>query len=71
MYMGVNAWAVKDKISLNPYPSVPAIAPAQSNYGILIPYTSINASKILAALLSQGIRLRYAVDDFTYRRKSI
>jgi len=67
---GVNAWAVKDKISLDPYPAAPVITPAQSNYGILIPYTSINASKILASLLSQGVRVRYAVDDITYNGKT-
>ena len=68
---GVNAWATKDKISLSPYPAAPAITPVQSNYGVLIPYTSINASKILATLLSQGIRVRYAVDDVTYSGKAV
>ena len=67
---GVNAWSTKDKLSLSAYPSAQVITPVQSNYGILIPYTSINASKILAALLSQGIRVRYAVDDFTYSGKA-
>ncbi len=67
---GVNAWATKDKISLSAYTSPAAITPVQSNYGILIPYTSINASKVLAALLSQGIRVRYSTDDFTYNGKA-
>jgi hypothetical protein len=63
---GVNAWSVKDKLSLAAYPSTPAITAIQSNYGVLIPYTSINASKVLANLLSQNIHVRFAVDPFTY-----
>src|SRR4030095_11518746 len=67
---GINAWATKDKLSLNAYPAVPAITPVQSNYGILIPYTSVNASKVLASLLAQSMRVRFAVDQFTYNGKA-
>lgn len=66
---GLNAWATKEKIAINAYPATAAYAPVQSNYGVLIPYNSINASKILASLLAQGIRVRYSVDDFTYNEK--
>ena len=66
---GVNAWAVKDKISLSAYPSLNNITEVQSNYGVLIPYTSINASKVLAALLKQNIRVRFSVNPFTYNGK--
>ena len=41
----------------------------QSNYGVLIPYTALNASKILAALLSESIHVRFATDAFTYGGK--
>ena len=67
---GINAWATKDKLSLNAYTAPKAIEPVQSNYGVLIPYTSINASEVLAALLTQGIRVRFTVDDLTYNGKN-
>ena len=41
----------------------------QSNYGLLIPYTSLNASKILANLLAQNVRVRFASNPFTYSGK--
>ncbi|MEO8712112.1 MAG: M14 family metallopeptidase [Parafilimonas sp.] len=63
---GVNAWSVKDKIALSAYPSLNNITEVQSNYGALIPYTSINASKVLAGLLKQDIRVRFSVNPFTY-----
>ncbi len=66
---GVNAWSTKDKLQLTSYPSTVAIAAVQSNYGVLIPYTSINAAKVLAGLLSQNIHVRFAVDPFTYNGK--
>ena len=66
---GVNAWAVKNKLAMSAYPSLNAIANVQSNYGVLIPYTSVNASKILAALLAENVRVRFSVNPFTYSGK--
>ncbi|MEP6465559.1 MAG: M14 family metallopeptidase [Parafilimonas sp.] len=66
---GLNAWAVKDKLPVAPYPSLNNIIAVQSNYGVLIPYTSINASKILSNLLAQHVRVRFAADPFTYNGK--
>lgn len=66
---GVNAWSTKGKLSLTAYTSPQAITPAQSNYGLLIPYTSINAAKVLANLLAQNIHVRFATDNFTYSGK--
>ncbi|MEP6682695.1 MAG: M14 family metallopeptidase [Parafilimonas sp.] len=63
---GVNAWAVKDKLSIASYPSLNNITEIQSNYGVLIPYTSINASEILANLLAKNVRVRFAANPFTY-----
>jgi len=67
---GINAWATKDKLVLNAYPALQPISPVQSNYGILIPYTSVNASEVLASLLAQNMRVRFSVDQFTYGGKA-
>jgi hypothetical protein len=66
---GLNAWAVKTKLALSAYPVPAAIAPVQSNYGVLVPYTSLEASKILAALLKDDIHVRFAANPFTYNGK--
>ncbi|MBS1746333.1 MAG: zinc carboxypeptidase [Bacteroidetes bacterium] len=67
---GLNSWAVKTKLPLSAYPAPATITPVQSNYGVLIPYTSIEASKILAALLNDGIHVRFAANPFTYDGKA-
>jgi hypothetical protein len=66
---GLNTWSVKEKLSIDPYPSPKTISDVQSNYGLLIPYTSVNASKVLANLLAQNIRVRFAVNPFTFNEK--
>ncbi len=67
---GLSCWAVKDKLSMGPYPSVQAVTPVQSNYGVLIPYTSLNAADVLANLLAQKIHVRFSADPFTYNGKA-
>jgi hypothetical protein len=52
---GINAWATKDKLVTECISCTQAHSPVQSNYGILIPYTSVNASEVLASLLAQNI----------------
>ncbi len=66
---GLNTWAVKEKLSITAYPGAKGITGVQSNYGVLIPNTSLSGSKLLAALLTQNIRVRFATDDFTYNGK--
>lgn len=64
---GVEAYALKEKKELNNFNSaVVAIQKVQSNYGAIIPYTSLNASKYLAFLLKNNIKVRYANLPFTY-----
>lgn len=67
---GVNAWAVKENLQLNSYTNPQAITEVQSNYGILIPYTSLNAAKVLASLLANNVRVRFSADPLTYNGKS-
>ncbi len=63
---GVNAWAVKENLQMNSYQNPNAVTPVTSNYGILIPYTSLNAAKVLAHLLANNIHVRFSVNPFTY-----
>lgn len=67
---GVNAWAVKESLPLTAYINPKAITAVQSSYGILIPYTSLNAAKVLANLLNNKIRVRFSANSFTYKEKS-
>jgi hypothetical protein len=67
---GVNAWAVKENLQLNSYTNPKTITPVESNYGILIPYTSLNAAKVLANLLANKVRVRFSSDPFSYNAKS-
>ncbi|MFT3681188.1 MAG: M14 family metallopeptidase [Ferruginibacter sp.] len=63
---GLQAYAVKEKISSSK--NAPAkevsVIPADS-YGYLIKYNSFEDAKLMAALLSAGVKLRYAERDFT------
>ena len=67
---GVNAWAVKEKLPVAPYSSATGISNIESSYGVLIPYTSFNASKLLAYLLKNKVRVRYATSSFKYNERT-
>jgi len=67
---GVNAWAVKENLQLNSYTNPKAITAVESNYGILIPYTSLNAAEVLANLLENNVRVRFSVNPFIYSGKT-
>ncbi|HEY2727774.1 MAG TPA: M14 family metallopeptidase, partial [Parafilimonas sp.] len=67
---GVNAWAVKENLQLNSYTNPKAITEVESNYGVLIPYTSLNAAKTLANLLENNVHVRFSVNPFTYNGKT-
>jgi len=41
-----------------------------SKYGFLIPYHSLQASKLLVYLLKHGVKVRYATRPFTYQGKT-
>ncbi len=67
---GVKAYAVKEKLEVNTAfkPATDIIA-FNSNYGLLIPYTSLNSAKLMADLLKHGVKLRYATAPFQYKGK--
>lgn len=67
---GIKAYAVKEKLEVNTEAKSPStIVAANSNYGLLIPYTSLNSAKLMAQLLKQGVKLRYATAPFQYKGK--
>lgn len=67
---GVKAYAVKDKLEMNTETKPASIINNQvANYGLLVPYTSLNATKILAHLLKNAVKVRYNTLPFTYKGK--
>ena len=69
---GVDAYAIKEKI--NPEPPLIGLARrpeiGTSEYAYLIPYQSFADGKMLAALLREKIKVRYAERDFTLNNQS-
>ena len=66
---GIKSYAVKEKLEVNTEAKLPEARAANSNYGLLIPYTSLNSAKLMAQLLKQGVKLRYATAPFQYKGK--
>ncbi len=65
----VDAYAVKNTISLQPYTATAGTKSIpSSSYGYLIRYNSINSVKFLGQLLKQGIKVRYSEKPFTYNK---
>ena len=67
----VDAYAVKDAVSIKKVDSIIAKSPVPpSSYGYLITYQSFQGAKILAQLLKQGVKVRFAEKPFTYKDKA-
>jgi hypothetical protein len=67
---GVKAFGVKEKLEVsNDWKSAPPVTDVSSSYGLLIPYQSLNAAKILAQLLKNGVKVRFAEKPFTLSGK--
>ena len=64
---GLQAYAVKEKIALTAYTDKQknTIVP-ETSYGYLISYQSFEDAKFLAAIVSAGIRVRYAEKEFSF-----
>ncbi len=67
---GVKGYAVKEKLDLGNDWKQPVVNKVNSNYGLLIPYTSFNSAKLLAELLKQHIKVRFAEKPFRYKNKN-
>jgi hypothetical protein len=67
---GIKTYAVKEKLEVNTdYKTASVIINQNSSYGLLIPYTSLNAAKVLAYLLKNNVKVRYATVPFNYHGK--
>ena len=64
---GLQAYAVREKLA-GDNKGLPAVMPAVlpvNVYGYLVRYQSFEDARLLAALVKEGIKIRYAVRDFT------
>ncbi len=66
----IKTYGVKEKLPIQDTALPAGIHSIQSNYGLLIPYTSYNASQMLAYLLAHGVKVRFADKAFTYGGKT-
>jgi len=68
---GLQSYGVKEKLPLTAAVKLeaPALNTNSNTYGYLVEYNSINDGKMLAALLKQKFKLRFAEKDFTYNGK--
>ncbi|HEX3023970.1 MAG TPA: M14 metallopeptidase family protein [Chitinophagaceae bacterium] len=67
---GVEAYALKEKKDGIASTTAKEITVDNSSYGYLIPYTSLNSVQLLAYLLKNDVKVRYADNPFTYKNKN-
>ena len=64
---GLKTYAVKEELMTTAATTFPvSIVPAAS-YGYLVRYSSFHDARLLAALLQQGVRVRFAEKEFSFR----
>jgi hypothetical protein len=62
---GLDAWAIKTDLATDPAYTIPKPLPVSTNdYAYLVKYQSFKDAVFLAALLQEGIRVRFAEKDF-------
>ena len=67
---GIKAYAVKEKLEVNTDTKPASVITVQNaEYGLLIPYTSLNSAKVLGNLLKNNVKVRYSTLPFTYNGK--
>jgi hypothetical protein len=66
---GIKGYAVKEKLDIANDAAATTISMVNTNYGVLVPYHSFNSAKLVAYLLKQGIKIRFAEKPFTYKNK--
>jgi hypothetical protein len=67
---GIKGYAVKEKLDIAPWKDGADITDVISSYGLLIPYQSLNASKLLAYLLKNDIKVRFSEKPFVYQGRN-
>lgn len=67
---GIKAYAVKEKLEVTVDAKPASVITVQNaNYGLLIPYNSLNSAKVLAQMLKKGVKVRFSTIPFTYKGK--
>ena len=68
---GVKAYAVKERLGVSgEWKNAPAVTAVSSSYGLLIPYQSFSSAKIIAQLLKDNLKIRFAEKPFTVNGKT-
>jgi len=67
---GVDGYAIKEKREIDEIKATQKITAVAAEYGVAIPYTSLNSSKLLAHLLKNNVKVRYASKPFTVNGSS-
>lgn len=67
---GVKGYAIKERLDVSNDWKPTTVTPANASYGLLIPYTSFNSAKVLAELLKQNVKVRFAENPFKYGTKN-
>ncbi len=67
---GVTGYALKEKLELTFWKAPAAINEVNADYGLLVPYLSFDAAKIMANLLKNGVKVRFAEKPFKYAGKN-
>ncbi len=68
---GVDGFAVKESLAVTTKSAegiMPKLVPV-SSYGYLVKYNSLTGAKVLATLLKEGIKVRFADKPFTYKNE--
>ncbi len=67
---GLQAYAVKEKVPFTAYvPKQKVTTVPETSYGYLVSYTSFEDAKFLSAIITAGIKVRYAEKDFGFEGK--
>ena len=67
---GVDGYALKERKEITASTNSSTIKEVSANYGVIIPYSSFNSAKLLAYLLKQDVKVRYATKPFTINGSS-
>lgn len=67
---GVKGYAIKERLDVSNDWKSTTVTPVNASYGLLIPYTSFNSAKVLAELLKQNVKVRFAEKPFKYGTKN-
>ncbi len=64
---GLQAYAVKEKVAFGTYTPKQKPTPlAETSYGYLVTYSAFDDAKFLSAIITEGIKVRYAEKDFGF-----